>query len=94
MRDERHPLDPISLVFGLVFVVLALAGLSNLLVRTDLLVVQWLVPAALIVLGVALLLGGLRRADSDAQAPTAGEGSAPEPSEAEDAEEDPERTSP
>ena len=71
MRDERHPLDPISLTFGLVFVVLALAGLSNVLLRTDPVMLQWLVPAALIVIGIGVLATSLRRertrADEDAR---------------------------
>lgn len=52
---ERHPFDPLSFVFGLLFVALALLGLTELVTLTwfDL---RWIGPIVLVVLGLVLVL--------------------------------------
>jgi hypothetical protein len=56
---EQHPLDILSFVFGVLFVVLAI---PVLLVDTPLTVdARWLWPAAIIVLGALIAASGLRR---------------------------------
>jgi hypothetical protein len=58
---SRHNVDPTSLVAGLVFVVI---GIAYVLDAADVLTVQakWVVPLALIGLGVAGLAGSILRA--------------------------------
>lgn len=60
MHDERHPLDPVSLVAGIIFVAVAVVGLSGQLTELDPGVLGWLVPAALVLVGLAVLGQGLR----------------------------------
>lgn len=70
----RHRFDGLSFVFGLVFVVLAVAGFTGPWpVRpVDL---AWAGPAVLIVLGVVVLLSGARRGEERRQdGPEAGPG--------------------
>ncbi|GEM_PF-1029847 len=57
---HRHPIDALSLAFGLVFVGLAVAVLAPGLGPATL-ASPWLWPAVLIVLGAALLLSSLPR---------------------------------
>lgn len=58
----RHRFDPLSFVFGLVFVAIAVAGLTGPwpLRPVDL---AWAGPGALILLGVVVLLSGARRGE-------------------------------
>lgn len=59
---ERHPLDLISLVFGILFVILAI---PVLLTDTPLSVdSRWMWPAAIIVFGALVAGSGLRRDDN------------------------------
>ncbi len=56
--NERHPLDIISLIFGVLFVGLAV---PVLLLDTQLRIdVRWALPATVIVIGVLLLWSALR----------------------------------
>jgi hypothetical protein len=52
---ERHPFDPLSFVFGLLFVAVAVVGLTGLVTLTwfDL---RWIAPGVLVVLGLVLVL--------------------------------------
>ena len=52
---NRHPLDAVSLVFGLIFVSLAVAALFDA-IDFGLFDVDWLWPAVLIGSGIAVLL--------------------------------------
>lgn len=69
---KTHKLDAVSLVFGIIFALLGLAfiGFSNPW-RAVLLDVNWtwLAPAALLVLGVIVILPLLRRNDDRASHP-------------------------
>ncbi len=58
---RRHPLDVLSLVFGVLFVTFATIGLVDALTLSlgDL---RWLLPALLIVVGGVLLVTGSTRA--------------------------------
>ncbi|MBY5161186.1 hypothetical protein [Salsipaludibacter albus] len=63
----RHDIDGLSLVLGLVFAAVAVAGLNGW-ITPDLLRVEWLLPGALVVLGLVLLgvlLPRLARRDPD-----------------------------
>ena len=59
---ERHRLDVLSLIFGLIFTAVAVLGLTDVLTLTfaDL---RWLGPAVLVVVGVALLFTAGRSRD-------------------------------
>jgi hypothetical protein len=50
---EPHPLDPVSLLFGLAFVAAALAGLIG--VPVDQVPLEWFGPGAVVLLGIWLL---------------------------------------
>lgn len=52
---SRHPLDALSLVFGLLFAALGVAALYDA-IDFELLSLDWLWPAALIGSGIAVLL--------------------------------------
>lgn len=62
---KRHPLDAVSLVFGVLFAGLGTLYLAGLAVN-DLVTRFW--PAALVVLGLAILFSS-RRADEPAPIP-------------------------
>jgi hypothetical protein len=66
---KSHRFDPLSFVFGLVFVLMALGASLRDQIDWDLGV--WLFPAAILVLGIGLLASGIR-------------GAADEPSDGED----------
>jgi cytochrome c biogenesis protein CcdA len=60
---ERHPFDPLSFVFGLLFVLIGLLGLTDVVELTwfDL---RWIAPAVLVVLGLLLVVtAGRGRSD-------------------------------
>jgi len=62
----RHPLDVLSLVFGILFVVIATIGLVDA-VTISLGDLRWLLPTLLIVVGgVLLVTGGTRAVRSEA----------------------------
>jgi len=55
---ERHPLDVVSLIFGLIFIVVALPVLiSNTPLRLE---ARWLWPTAIIITGVLIAGSALR----------------------------------
>ncbi|NOY55199.1 MAG: hypothetical protein GXP34_04350 [Actinobacteria bacterium] len=55
---ERHPLDLVSLVFGLIFIVIALPVLiSNTPLHLE---TRWLWPTAVIITGALIAVSGLR----------------------------------
>lgn len=60
---NRHPLDPTALVAGIVFTIVAggrlLGGFDSLAIQ-----LEFVLPLALIGLGVGILLGDRRRPDS------------------------------
>ncbi len=55
---KRHSFDPLSFLFGVFFVVLA--GLAVWREEIDWNVGIWILPAAVLVLGVGLLVSSLR----------------------------------
>ena len=64
----RHAIDWISLVAGLVFAVVAVSHLVGAATGSAV-ELDWLVPVALIALGVAGLAGALRGRGTDGAAP-------------------------
>jgi small basic protein len=57
---KQHAFDPLSFVFGVVFVLMAVAaGLRD---QIDWNLGVWVFPAAVLVLGIGLLASGLRGA--------------------------------
>lgn len=63
----RHPLDTLSLVFGLLFTAVGFAALADA-IDLELFTVDWLWPAVLIGSGIAVLLTLTSRERSDAPA--------------------------
>ena len=63
---ERHKLDLLSLIGGLLFVVLGIGQLLGLSIAEVSLNLSWMWPLLLIIGGLALLRGILRRPESDA----------------------------
>ena len=60
--NERHPLDVISLIFGLLFLGLSLPVLArNTSVELD---VRYVLPATVILIGLLVLVTGHRRKGS------------------------------
>lgn len=57
---RRHPFDAVSLIFGLVFLALAAAAVTELPLLAFLRP-RWLLPLLVIALGVSLLASSLRR---------------------------------
>ncbi|KAA3639928.1 MAG: hypothetical protein DWP92_03965 [Armatimonadetes bacterium] len=55
---KRHAFDPISFIFGIVFVGLAVAGVAS--TTTDFDFQAWIIPGAVLLFGVGLLLVALR----------------------------------
>jgi len=68
---ERHDFDPVSLIFGLVFLGLASTGLFQT-VDLSLIQARWLWPILLIVAGGSVLASSIRRPVSDDGAPSNG----------------------
>lgn len=55
---KRHRFDPLSLVFGVIFLLVAGAAMWNQSFRWD--INAWVLPAAVLLLGIALLASTLR----------------------------------
>lgn len=55
---KRHRFDPLSFVFGVIFLLIAGAAAWNQSFRWD--INAWLLPAAVLFLGIALLASTLR----------------------------------
>ncbi len=67
---ERHRFDALSFVFGLLFVLVALLGLTDL-VEVTWLDLRWIGPAVLVGLGLVLVLtAGRGRGDRAIDDPT------------------------
>jgi hypothetical protein len=77
---KRHRFDPLSLVFGIIFLLVAGAAAWNQSFRWDINV--WVLPAAVLLLGIALLASTLRPGSQDSGVDEAriSSESAPEPS--------------
>jgi drug/metabolite transporter superfamily protein YnfA len=60
---RTHPFDAVSFVFGAIFTVVALLALTGIATIT-LLDLRWLGPAALVLIGVVLVVSAARR-DTD-----------------------------
>jgi hypothetical protein len=81
---SRHPLDPLSFAAGLGFLVFGLAGLAEWLDLRDV-DEDWLIPIALVLVGVMLLASVISRAggrgvlDQPAPAPARAPAPAPAP---------------
>jgi branched-subunit amino acid permease len=59
---RTHPFDPVAFVFGVIFVAVAAVGLTDLatISLTDL---RWLGPAALVLVGIVLVISAARSDD-------------------------------
>ena len=66
---KRHRFDPLSLVFGVVFLLVAGAAAWNQSFRWD--INAWVLPAAVLFLGIALLASTLRSGSQDSGVDTA-----------------------
>lgn len=60
---KRHKFDPLSFVFGIILLLIAAAAIGNESLRWDL--NAWVVPAAVLVLGIGLLASTLRSGSQD-----------------------------
>lgn len=78
MTGERHPLDAVSLIAGALFVAVAALGLSDQLTELDPGMLSWVLPAALVLVGLVVLLQGLRDRGAEGDAPADGPGDAPD----------------
>jgi hypothetical protein len=61
---KRHRFDPLSFVFGMVFLLTAAAATWNLSLRWN--INAWVIPVAVLFLGIALLASTLRSGPRDA----------------------------
>ena len=66
---KRHRFDPLSLVFGIIFLLIAGAAVWNQSFRWD--INAWVLPAAVLFLGIALLASTLRSGSQDSGVDTA-----------------------
>jgi hypothetical protein len=66
---KRHRFDPLSLVFGAIFLLVAAAGAWNQSLRWD--VGAWVLPAAALFLGLVLLVSTVRSGSKESGAETA-----------------------
>lgn len=66
---KRHGFDPLSFVFGAIFLLIAGAGAWNQSLRWD--IGAWVLPAAALFLGIALLISTLRSGSQDSGVETA-----------------------
>ena len=60
---KRHRFDPLSFVFGLIFLLIAGAAVWNQSFRWD--INAWVLPATVLLLGIALLASTLRSGSQD-----------------------------
>jgi small basic protein len=63
---KQHRFDPVSFVFGLVFLLAAVGAVFN--EQIDWNVGVWVFPAAIMVLGIGLLASALRRSNQNEDA--------------------------
>jgi len=66
---KRHGFDPLSFVFGAIFLLIAGAGAWNQSLRWD--IGAWVLPGAALFLGIALLISTLRSGSQDSGVETA-----------------------
>ena len=66
---KRHRFDPLSFVFGLIFLLVAGAAAWNQNFRWE--INAWVLPAAVLFLGIALLASTLRSGSQDSGVDTA-----------------------
>jgi len=66
---KRHRFDPLSFVFGMIFLLIAGAATWNQSVRWD--INAWVLPAVILFLGIALLASTLRSGSQDSGVETA-----------------------
>ena len=66
---KRHNFDPLSFVFGVILILIAAAAVWDQSLRWDL--NAWVVPAAVLVLGIGLLASALRPGSRDVSADAA-----------------------
>ena len=66
---KRHRFDPLSFVFGAIFVLVAGAAFWDQSFRWD--INAWVLPAAVLFLGIALLASTLRSGSQDSGVDTA-----------------------
>jgi len=57
---KQHRFDPVSLVFGMVFLMMSAAAVWN--DQVDWNIGVWLLPGAVLILGIGLLASALRKA--------------------------------
>ncbi len=74
---KRHRFDPLSFVFGVIFVLVSAAAMWNQSLRWDL--NAWVLPAAALFLGIALLASTLRSGSQDSRVDEAQIGSSSTP---------------
>jgi hypothetical protein len=74
---KRHRFDPLSFVFGVIFLLVAGAAFWNQSFRWDL--NAWVLPAAVLFLGIALLASTLRSGSQDSGVDEANIGSSATP---------------
>jgi cytochrome c-type biogenesis protein CcmH/NrfF len=65
---RTHPFDAVSFVFGAIFTAVAVVVLSNVATIT-LLDLRWIGPAALVLIGVVLVVSAARRDDTTVMEP-------------------------
>ncbi len=63
---KRHSFDPLSFVFGAIFVLLAASAAWDRSYNWD--VAAWVIPAGVLVLGIGLLASTLRSSNSTVEA--------------------------
>jgi hypothetical protein len=74
---KRHGFDPVSFVSGVIFLLIAGAAVWNQTIRWDL--NAWVLPAAALFLGIALLASTLRSGSQDSGVDMAEISSSPTP---------------
>jgi hypothetical protein len=62
---KQHRFDPVSLVFGMVFMLMAAGAVWN--DQIDWNVGVWLLPGAVLILGIGLLASAVRKAASTSE---------------------------
>jgi cytochrome c-type biogenesis protein CcmH/NrfF len=64
---RTHPFDAVSFVFGVIFAAVAVVGLTDV-ATLSLVDLRWLGPAALVIVGIVLVVSAARRDDPHAVA--------------------------